>query len=186
MWKADSKGPAEILTIYAPTEPGDCEDLWDVHQYLDRIVTIRQQLIDGDLRLLYVAWMCGCQSDEIDPDSANEPPVPAGLAESSDAIAAMLNSQEQARQKRLADMPRSPRKYLDDVDKHVAMRKTAQYEEAAQILSDIREAVGGQEGDQISRNYVAHLKKKHPTLKMLVGLCAAKGCFSEDHRVSCA
>lgn len=280
VWQADTKGPAGILTISASTDPGVLDELWDVDEHLDRIVGVRQQLIDGDLRPLYVAWMCGCQCDEIDPDSADEPPVPVGLAESSDSITAMLDyfglspfmlaaaaeqspplpqradqnvamaewlesvdattlrkwmlrvltgeptatkteclqtfrkshkippwpvakgvrafaqllqradelakekqvreekRKEQARRKRLVDMARSPQKYLDEVNKHVAMRGREHYDQAAQILSDIREAIGGEEGDKISRKHAAHLKKKHPTLKMLIGPLRRKGLLS--------
>lgn len=277
VWQADSKGPAGILTVSASTDPGVLDELWDVDKYLDRILDIRQHLIDGDLRPLYVAWMCGCQCVEVDPDSAVEPPVPVGLAESSDSITAMLEyfdlspftlaaaaerspplpkptdqnvamvewlesldvatlrqwmlrflsgrpnaaraeclqtfheshqippwpvakgtrtfaqllrradelsqeeriqeekRKEQARQKLLTDMATSPQKYLDDVDKHVAMRSRVDYEQAARILSDIREAVGGEEGDKISRKHAAHLREMHPTLTMLRGALRRKG-----------
>lgn len=280
VWQADAKGPAGILTISASTDPGVLDELWDVDEHLDRIVGVRQQLIDGDPRPLYVAWMCGCQCDEVDPDSADEPPVPAGLAESSNSITAMLDyfdlspfilaaaaeqspplplladqnatiaewlesvdaatlrkwmlhfltgeptatrteclqtfrkshkippwpvikgtrtltqlvqrakelaeeeqvreekRKEKARLKRLADMARSPQKYLDEVNKHVAMRGREHYDQAAQVLSDIREAIGGEEGEKISRKHSAHLKKKHPTLKMLTGALRRKGLLS--------
>jgi hypothetical protein len=249
-------------------------------EYLERIVGVRQQLIDGDLRPLYVAWMCGCRSDEVDPDSAYEPPVPAGLAESSDSITGMLdyfdlspfmlaaaaeqspplphladqkvamvdwldsldtttlhkwilrfltgeptairteclqacrkwhkippwpvvkgtrtlaqlvrranelaeeeqvreeNRKERARRKRLADMARSPQKYLDEVNEHVAMRGRQHNGQAAQILSEIREAIGGEKGDKVSRKHAAHLREKYPTLKMLIGALRRKGLLS--------
>lgn len=279
-WRPDAKGPAGILTISVATDPGALDELWDVDEYLDRVVGVRRQLVDGDLRPLYVAWMCGCQCDEVDPESAVEPPVPAGLAESSDAITAMLNyfdltplvlaaaaerspllearsdqeaamaewlesidastlrewisrflagetaaarnaclqafraarkipswsttkgtrtfaqllqraeeleeeervreqsRREQARRQQMAEMARSPKKYLDEVDKHVAMRGRDHYEQAAQLLSDMREAIGGAAGDKITRKHAAHLQKKHPTLKMLTGALRRKGLLS--------
>lgn len=75
-------------------------------------------------------------------------------------------------------MARSPQKYLDEVNKHVAMRGREHYDQAAQILGDIREAIGGEEGDKISRKHSAHLKEKHPTLKMLTGALRRKGLLS--------
>jgi urease accessory protein UreF len=280
VWQADAKGPAGILTISVSADAGILAELWDADSYLDRVVGVRQQLIGGDPRPLYVAWMCGCQSDDIDPESAGEPPVPAGLAESSVAIDAMLayydlsslmvtaaaerslplsqradqdvaiadwlesvdaatlrewtlrfltdeptatkticlqafrkarklppwptkkgsrtftqlveranelaeqeqareeERQQQARRGRLADMAKSPKKYLDEVNKHVSMRGRDHYEQAAQVLSDIREAVGGEKGDKIARQHAARRKKKYPTLKILSGALRRKGLLS--------
>ena len=75
-------------------------------------------------------------------------------------------------------MARSPQKYLDDVNKHVAMRGREHYDQVAQILSKIREAIGGEIGDKLSRKHAAHLRKKHPTLKMLTGALRRKGLLS--------
>jgi len=45
-------------------------------------------------------------------------------------------------------------------------------------LSEIREAIGGEKGDKVSRKHAAHLRKKHPTLKMLIGALRRKGLLS--------
>lgn len=280
VWKAHSKGAAGILTVLVMTEPDTLEELWNVDEYLDRIAGVRQQLIDGDLGPLYVAWLCGCQSDEVDSTSAKEPPVPAGLDELSAPVAAMAEffdlspfvlaavaeqspplpqlpdrnvamvewlesvdaatlrkwvvrflvgepatvkteclqtfrtsnpvpkwpvakgtrtfaelaqradelaaaenvredkCKQRTRRKRLTDMATSPEKYLDKVNQHVAMRGRDHYAEAAQILSDLREAIGGAEGERIARKHADRLKKKHPTLKMLAAALRRKGLFS--------
>jgi hypothetical protein len=277
MWEADPDGPAGILSVSAMTEPGRLDEIWDVDEYLDRLVGVRQELIVGDLRPLFAAWLCGCQSDEVEPESQKEPPVPAGLEELSEAIVAMLEffdvsqfvlaaaaessprrpdradrnvalakwlksipvgtlrewmfhflvdepmsvradclqafrqscpipdwpvakgtralaeliaradqlaeeerlqdekRKQQARRRRLRDMAKSPQKYLDEVSRHVALRGRDHYEEAAQILSDLREAIGGTEGEKITRKHAAHLKEKYPTLKMLTGSLRRKG-----------
>jgi hypothetical protein len=224
--------------------------------------------------------MCGCQSDEVDPDSAKEPPVPAGLSDPSQSITAMLEffdlspfelaaaaeqspplaeipdrnaaiaewlesvdaatlrrwllrcltgepaaikaeclrkfrkssplpkwpttkgtrsmtelmqranqlaevekekkekRKQQARRKRLADMAKSPDKYLGEVSRHVALRGRDEYEAAAQLLSDLREAIGGPEGEEFARKHAARLKKKHPTLRILTGALRSKGLLS--------
>ena len=274
-WKKDPRGPAGILTILSSSDLSD--GLWDVHEYLDAMIGVRQQLLDGDLRPLYVAWLCGCQSDYVDPAEAHEPPVPAGLAEPPGAVMALANyfdldgsllwaaaerspplarredrqdeladwldgmksdtlkdwllqilvdesaamrreclaafrkarklptwptekgsrtfqqlqqraeqlaaaeradekrRQEKARRRRLANMARSPQKFLQEADQQVAQRSKSNYERAAEILSEIREAVGGDEGDRITRAHAAHLKQQHPTLKMLTGALRRKG-----------
>lgn len=85
---------------------------------------------------------------------------------------------QQARRKRLADMAKSPDKYVEEVNRHVALRGRDEYEAAAQLLSDLREAIGGPEGDKFARKHAARLKKKHPTLKMLTGALRRKGLLS--------
>ena len=52
------------------------EEIFDnVGAILPEIAPIRESLIGGDLRPLYLAWLaCGYE------DEATEPPVPAGLA----------------------------------------------------------------------------------------------------------
>jgi len=280
LWRADSKGPSGILTISVMTDSGELSELWDVHEYLDRIVGVRQHLIDGDLRPLYVAWLCGRQGDEVDSDSVKEPPVPAGLGRSSVSVATMLDffdvdpfalaaaaeqsaplpqlpdrnvgmtdwlesvdtailrrwllrflvdepaavrteclqtfrksspvpqwpvakatrpfseltqraeqlaeaekvrekkHKQQARRRRLTKMAKSPDKYLGEVDRHVAMRGRDHYVEAAQMLSDLREAIGGSEGDRFARKHAVHLRKQHPTLKILIGALRREGLLS--------
>ncbi len=89
-WKVGSKNPAGTLTISPSFESGCGEELWELNRYLDRLVGLRQQLMDGDLRPLYVGWLCACQDGSVDADSATEPPVPAGLAEPSGQMVAML------------------------------------------------------------------------------------------------
>ena len=71
-------------------------------------------------------------------------------------------------------MAKSPEKYLDEVNQHVDQRGRQHYDKAAQILSDIREAIGGEKGDKLTRRHAAHLKKKHPTLNMLAGALRRK------------
>lgn len=85
---------------------------------------------------------------------------------------------QQARRRRLTDMAKSPEKYLDEVDQQVAMRGRDHYEQSAQILSDLCEAIGDAEGQGIARKHAAHLTKKHPTLKMLTGALRRKGLLT--------
>jgi hypothetical protein len=50
---------------------------------------LRSELMRGDLRPAYLAWLLAASADDLD-DDAEEPPVPAGLAELSAAQAAMV------------------------------------------------------------------------------------------------
>ena len=57
-WHKDGKGPGGVLEISPCLEPGEMEDLWDLDEWLDRLVPLRQSLVDGDPRPLYAAWLC--------------------------------------------------------------------------------------------------------------------------------
>ena len=74
---------------------------------------------------------------------------------------------ERERQERMKLMVKAPQEWLREAEKLVAARGTDNYKAAAEILSDLREAVGGDEGAQLTRKHAAHLAKKHPTLNRL-------------------
>jgi hypothetical protein len=75
-----------IISLYADREP---DDYWDeTAGELGSMVAARSELLAGDHRLLYLAWLMGIQWDHVD-DEDTEPPVPAGLKELSGALAAI-------------------------------------------------------------------------------------------------
>lgn len=57
--------------------------------WLDELVKLREELIQGDFRVLYLAWMKAAENalraEDIDDDTL-EPPVPQGLNQLSDAL----------------------------------------------------------------------------------------------------
>jgi hypothetical protein len=75
-----------IIDLYADREP---DDYWEETPDLGFMVGVRSELIAGDCRLLYLAWLFAVQHDELD-DEATEPPVPAGLAELSAPLEAVV------------------------------------------------------------------------------------------------
>lgn len=84
-WIADKQGPGGILELNPETDTESyTEDLWDVDRLLPKIAPLREALIGGDLRMLYVAWL-GCVGDE----EQREPPVPAGLEKRTLALSAL-------------------------------------------------------------------------------------------------
>jgi hypothetical protein len=84
-WNADKKGNGGILSIEPEADAGTYdEDLWDLGDLLPQIAPVREQLMAGDLRPLYLAWLACCQDDD-----ACEPPVPAGLSKPTPAMVAM-------------------------------------------------------------------------------------------------
>lgn len=75
--------------------------------------------------------------------------------------------EERLRQARLLAMKSNPEAWLKKVDELVKIRGTDSYREAASILADLREAIGGYEGAKFARQHAAHLIEKHPTLNVL-------------------
>ena len=75
-----------IISLYADRDP---DDSWDeTTGELGAMVAARSELLGGDHRLLYLAWLMGIQWDQVD-DEDTEPPVPAGLAGLSGALRAI-------------------------------------------------------------------------------------------------
>lgn len=265
-WEADKKGPGGILTIDPEGDAGQYEeDIFSPGGFLSKIATVRQQLMEGDLRALYLAWLV-CAYD----DGAMEPPVPVGLGKltpglkamaefyelSDDLIAAaaerspqapsptdpgqrieewiarqssdklrdlvrrMLTEdvarvraetlsqvrgkagttawpltgpsrtlaelraagetirdrrvhkeeqkRETARRKRLATMAADPQKVAARVEKLVAQRSLNSYDEAAEELVDLREALGPETGPARVQEIAERLRRKYPKANQLI------------------
>jgi hypothetical protein len=75
----DKQGQGGILSISPNHEPGDQDELWNVGQILDRLVPLRAELLEGDLRPLYLAHLAVMSDAEHDPEEAVEGPIPVGL-----------------------------------------------------------------------------------------------------------
>jgi len=77
-----------IISLYADRDP---DDSWDeTTGELGAMIAARSELLGGDHRLLYLAWLMGIQWGHVD-DEDTEPPVPAGLADLSGALRAVAD-----------------------------------------------------------------------------------------------
>jgi hypothetical protein len=85
----DKRGPGGILSIDPYHEPGDLEELWEFDDLLHRLVPLRAEILDGDLRPLYLAHLAIACDGNHDPEETKEAPVPAGLEKLSDAQRAL-------------------------------------------------------------------------------------------------
>jgi len=281
-WQKDRKGTGGILSLQPYFEPGELEEIWerDFDEYLDNFVEIRNRLIAGDLRMLYLLWLCATGDREGALPEVVEPPVPGGLAEyvdtfplameflgcdplllvaasegsstapkqpanpdlfadwvkglsnakarqllhrflSEDSVAVQAETiaaihqqnrssdwptislnrslqvlhgrtkeirdnknaksqkkrtaaakraaakKERERKKRMQEMVKEPKAWINKSTKLVDARGTSNYETAAEMLADLREAIGGAKGKQMTRKHVAHLVKTYPTLTRL-------------------
>jgi hypothetical protein len=77
----DKQGQGGALCIQPFHEPGDLEDLWEIGDILGRLLPLRAEILDGDLRPFYLAHLAVSCDGEHDPDETKEGPVPAGLGE---------------------------------------------------------------------------------------------------------
>jgi hypothetical protein len=75
----DKDGSGGTLAIEPRFEPDDLEELWDIERWLDRMIPLRSEILDGDPRPLYLANLAVCSDSEHDPEETIEAPVPAGL-----------------------------------------------------------------------------------------------------------
>lgn len=279
VWKPDKKGCGGILSLAPFHESGELDEVWDFDRYLSAAVRVRERMIVGDLRALYVLWLCAADDSDVDPHEIIEPPVPHGLIGAQDwcsdlleffgldslmlaaasedvgetppqatiaqivndwtecldndrakdllrdfliddtaAIKATLMAEirsasevtawpttnkrrtlqelfeqsdrlrlkerqkqirkqeakakreaakaERQRQERMKQMVKDPRKWLRETDNLAAARGTDNYNIAADLLADLREALG-EDGENLSRNQAAKLVKRHPTLNRL-------------------
>ncbi len=78
-WKQDAKGNGGMLSVAPFHESNSVDEVWDFDTYLESLEKIREQLTKGDLRALYLLWLCAAYDDNEDPAEINEPPVPHGL-----------------------------------------------------------------------------------------------------------
>lgn len=74
-WTIYKKGDYLIFDFTSETEDYDWEE---GEGYLSPLISLRSDLIRGDYRCLYLAWLFCTQMDEIEDDE-EEPPVPANL-----------------------------------------------------------------------------------------------------------
>ena len=64
-------------------------------------------------------------------------------------------------------MQAAPDTWLKKATNLLEERGTDNYVEAANILADLRDAVGGEQGKKIACRHAAHLAQKYPTLNVL-------------------
>ncbi len=291
-WTKDSKGKGGILELSPFSESGELEEIWEPESYMDELIERRRRLIMGDLRALYLIWLCATGSGYADPTEI-EPPVPVGLDQfiepcgdvleffgldplmltaASDGTPAMSASAEtdphktvtdsidsfteaevrtvlrrfltedassvkaeflarsrnsvdivawptvegsrsfeallartsqlrdeesqrekkrletkakreaekaeQLRQVRMKEMVKDPQRWLREAEKLADARGTDNYKAAADVLADLREAIGGDEGRTITDKQAAHLARKYPTLNQLKSSLRKRGFLS--------
>jgi hypothetical protein len=72
-------------------------------------------------------------------------------------------------------MKASPKTWLAKAEKTVAARGTENYKAAAEILADLREAIGGEKGKKLAHDCAEKMAKAHPTLSILKSSLRKRG-----------
>lgn len=88
-WNPNKTGGG-ILALQPCFEPGYLHDVWEFDEYLEALVSVRNEIINGDLRSLFVFALCGAEDSYECYFSDGMPPVPAGIGEVSQACYTLL------------------------------------------------------------------------------------------------
>jgi hypothetical protein len=67
-----------LINLHRDEEPGEWDGWEDGSAWMASLVRLRDDLLDGDWRCLYLAWLVGIETESL-PDKAKEPQVPPGL-----------------------------------------------------------------------------------------------------------
>ena len=79
----DSGYGCMLLDVWNDTD--EPEEWLECTGWMDSLAGLRDDILGGDLRALYLAWLSGVQNEQIELDEI-EPPVPPGLGELSDPL----------------------------------------------------------------------------------------------------
>jgi hypothetical protein len=79
-----------VLDLWSETEEPE-EEWFEDGQLLASLTPLRAELLRGDRRVAYLAWLLAVQAGELDPDDSFEPRVPHGLDAPSASLAALTS-----------------------------------------------------------------------------------------------
>lgn len=74
-------------------------------------------------------------------------------------------SEQRKLRRRLAKLRDDPSATIAEAEKLIGSRSTANYRNAAKLLAELRDAVGGEEGSRIADQAARQIAKKFPTLR---------------------
>jgi len=132
----------------------------DGEGWMQRLLPLREELLRGDLRALYLGWLVDAPSL---PDTTHEPPLPAGLAELSPAQQALVEFLEIDPDWLDAASQGSPaRKATADKDALSAWLATWSPARMGSILKQIASGHGQAAEREVMAHYAAWLKTQRP------------------------
>ena len=108
-----------IVSFFLDTEPDGYDEDEESDGVLASLLPIRAALASGDLRALYLGWLCGVENGLVEQGAA-EPPVPAGLGAGDaalDSLVGFLNLRD------LASMTGGTAEFREKLDGLVELRR---------------------------------------------------------------
>jgi hypothetical protein len=90
----DKNGPGAILQIDPYFESGELDELGEIDGLIERLIPLRAEILNGDLRPFYIALVAVSTDSNHDPAEEIEGPVPAGLAKLTPAQEALAEFYE--------------------------------------------------------------------------------------------
>ena len=88
-FQKDKKGRDGLLVIEPSFETDELEQIWEPGDFLAKLLPLRAEILEGDLRPFYLANLAIARDMNHDPEEWQEPPVPAGLDQLTDAQTAL-------------------------------------------------------------------------------------------------
>jgi hypothetical protein len=175
----ETSGTHLVISIFSDDDSAPDYDEHDAEPtaVLDRLLPLRDELMSGDLRALYLGWLLGVRNRFVEDDTP-EPPVPAGLGQPSPALedlasflwldsdlveVAARNSEPEAVQETssltpkswVASMPSGEKdrwlELLTDVESHAVLQFRREYQLAAQADRSQSRAVETSSGHPLRR-----------------------------------
>jgi len=181
----DKQGRGGILCIGPYFESGDLDDLWETDDFLDRLLPLRAEILDGDLRPLYLAHLAVACDGNHDPDDEKESPVPAGLDKLTDAqraLAELYGLSEALIAAAAQNSPSLPER-TDSENQYVAwlqrQPEAAKIEWLAQLMADPRSAVRREILAEFQKSQIA---TSWPTIRLDRTIAELKAAAEEIHR----
>lgn len=141
---------------------GFAED--DGSGWMRRLIPLRDELLRGDLRPLYLGWLAGVDALR---DDALEPQVPPGLAELSPAQQALtefLEVDPDLLEAAGAGSTSAPSADADDARRIAAWLDTWQTRDMQDVLRRIARGQGQEAERRVKSHYAAWLKAQRPSL----------------------
>ena len=125
-----------IVSFWQEDESFEWEE--DDEEWMDSLIPLREEVLRGDLRCLYLGWLRGVQNGEFDDDDA-EPTVPRGLAKLSAPLEAFVELLSMDRDLIAVASQRSPRPKAGPTQSHleVWIGKMPENEKDALLLEAI-------------------------------------------------
>ena len=133
--------------------------------WMRRLAPLRDELLRGDLRPLYLGWLAAAARGELD-DDALEPEVPPGLSALSppqQAVAEFLEIDPDMLAAAMAGSDRAPRDDAAQADRIDAWLGEWKHEEMAAVLKLITQGQGHEAERLVRSRHAAWLKAQRPS-----------------------